>query len=311
MKSSSKSRESLLKETENLNKRISELERIEKEKNTVEHSLKERVKELNCLYGLTQLIEQHDTSVERILQGLADLIPPSWQYPSITAARINLDGRDFTSRNFRASKWKQEADILVDGRKRGKIEVYYLKKMPKIYEGPFLKEERMLINALSGKISRFIEHANAKSQIEIEKSTLDNMNITLREVLVRVQSEKKDIGDSIHSNYNKVILPIIHVLESDMQPKQGQYMSLLKSSLEDLISPFINKLSKDFMSLTPSEIQICNMIKGGMSTKEIANLRGLSTATVNRHRENIRKKLGLTNTDVNLITYLNAYMETR
>ena len=104
---------------------------------------------------------------------------------------------------------------------------------------------------------------------------------------------------------------IIHTLETGTHPNQKQYISLLKSNLEDLISPFINKLSKDFMSLSPLEIQICNMIKGGLSTKEIANLRGLSNATINRHRENIRKKLGLTNTDVNLTTFLNTYMETQ
>ena len=300
-----------MKEIEGLKNRISELEEIEREKKVIEHSLQERVKELNCLYGLAQLIEKHDNSIERILQGLADLIPPSWQYPSITCARISYGDIVHTSRDFRVSKWKQETVIVINDQKIGRIEVYYLKKMPKIYEGPFLKEERMLIDALAERISRLVERINAKSQLEIEKSTLDNMNITLREVLARVQSEKKEIGDSIHANYNKVILPIIHALETDIQPKQKQYISLLKSNLEDLISPFVNKLSKDFMSLTPSEIQICNMIKSGLSTKEIANLRGLSTATVNRHRENIRKKLELTNTDVNLITYLNAYMETQ
>jgi len=64
------------------------------------------------------------------------------------------------------------------------------------------------------------------------------------------------------------------------------------------------------MNLTPSEIQICNMIKSGLSTKEITSLRGLSDSTLHRHRENIRKKLKLTNKNINLTTYLNTYMET-
>jgi len=309
MKSPNKSRDSLLKEIDRLNEHISSLKKFEQEKKTIETELQERVKELNCLYGLSKLIEQYDPAIDRIMQGIADLIPQSWQYPSITCARIYFDGDEFTSQKFNVSKWKQETDILVDSQKVGKIEVYYINKMPKIYEGPFLKEERMLINELSETISRFVERINAKNLLEIEKSTLNNMNITLREVLAKTQSEKREIGDLIYANYNKVILPIIHTMEANAYSKQKQHISLLKSNLEDLISPFVNKLSKEFISLTPSEIQICNMIKGGLSTKEIANLRNLSTATISRHRENIRKKLGLTNTDANLTTFLNSYME--
>jgi DNA-binding CsgD family transcriptional regulator len=305
-----KSKESLLKEIERLNKRVFELEKIEQEKRIIEQSLKERSKELNCLYGLSQLIERYGPSIDRVLQGVTELVPLSWQYPSITSARILFDNLEFTSHNFRVSKWKQETDILVDGQQIGKIQVYYNKRMPKIYEGPFLKEERMLIDALSERISRFAERINAQDQLEMEKTALNNMNITLREVLARVQNEKREIGDSIYANYNKVILPLIHAIETDSQSKQKRHISLLKSNLEDLISPFVNKLSKDFMSLTPSEIQICNMIREGLSSKEISNLRSLSTATINKHRENIRKKLGLTNKAVNLATFLNSYMET-
>lgn len=306
-----KSKESLFKEIERLNKRVFALEKIEREKKIIEQSFKDRGRELNCLFGLAQLIEQYDSSIDKILQGVADLIPLSWQYPSITCARVLFDNLQFTSQDFKVSKWKQETNILVNGQKIGKIEVYYIKKMPKIYEGPFLKEERMLIEALSERISRFVERIKAQDQLEMEKSALNNMNITLSEVLARVHSEKREIGDSIYANFNKVILPIIHALGSGANSKQKKYISLLRSSLEDLTSPFINRLSKDFMSLTPSEIQICNMIRGGLSTKEISSLRGLSIATINKHRENIRKKLGLTNKTVNLITFLNTYMETQ
>jgi DNA-binding CsgD family transcriptional regulator len=86
------------------------------------------------------------------------------------------------------------------------------------------------------------------------------------------------------------------------------YLLLLKRNLEEIVSPFTNKLSKEFMILTPVEVQICNMIKNGLSTKEIAKLRGISPATVSRHREHIRKKLGITKKEVNLATYLSALM---
>ncbi|UCD34810.1 MAG: helix-turn-helix transcriptional regulator [Nitrospiraceae bacterium] len=215
----------------------------------------------------------------------------------------------FKSKNFRESQWKLETDINVTGQKIGKIEVYYIRKMPEIYEGPFLKEERILLDHLSYRISRLTERIQAKKQLQVEKLTLKNMNITLHEVISRVQAEKIRVGNSIHVNCDKIILPIVHALEAEATLKQKKYIDLLKSNLNELISPFINQLSKDFMSLTPSEIQICNMIKAGSSTKEIASLRGLSVSTLHRHRENIRKKLNITNKNVNLTTYLNTYMK--
>jgi hypothetical protein len=308
MKRTSSNSSILQREIKTLHKRISKLDGIEHEKQQIECVLRERCKELNCLYGLSELIERHDPSINKILRGLTCLIHNSWQYPDITRVRIKFYDLEFKSKNFSETRWKLESDINVSGQKIGKIEVYYLKKMPEIYEGPFLKEERILLNHLAYRISRLTERIHAKKQLQIEKTSLKNMNITLHEIILRVQAEKKEIGNSIYGNCDKIILPIIHALESDATPKQKKYIHLLKSNLHDLISPFINQLSKDFMRLTPSEIQICNMIKNGLSTKEIANLRGLSVSTLHRHRENIRKKLNIKNKNINLTTFLNTYM---
>jgi DNA-binding CsgD family transcriptional regulator len=79
---------------------------------------------------------------------------------------------------------------------------------------------------------------------------------------------------------------------------------MLRDNLEELTSSFVTDLSRKFQSLTPTEIQICSMIKNGLRTKEIAELRRISPATVNRHRERVRSKLGITNRDINLATYL-------
>ena len=83
---------------------------------------------------------------------------------------------------------------------------------------------------------------------------------------------------------------------------------MLRKNLEDITSQFIRRLSNSYHSLTPMEITICNMIQNGMRTKEIAQIRGVSMATINRHRENIRRKLKITNDDVNLATYLQSSM---
>ena len=109
------------------------------------HDLGERVKELNCLYGLSNLVEKPGISLEKIMQGLVMLIPPAWQYPDITCGRIILDGNEYKTDNFVSTEWKQKAEIKVQNQEAGFVEVSYLKKMPEIDEGPFQKEERNLI----------------------------------------------------------------------------------------------------------------------------------------------------------------------
>ncbi len=281
---------------------------IEKEKSKIEHALRERIKELNCLYGVTELIEENEEDIDTAMQGIADLLPISWQYPEITTGRVILKNIHYNTPQFKTSPWKQSADIFESDEKIGQVEVFYLEEMPDIDEGPFLKEERLLINAIAIRISSAVERISAKRQLEVERKSLQNANITLREILTKVKEEQNEIGKVILSNVDKTIVPILHALRSEVYPTQQKYIELIQKSLEDITSPFISKLSGQFMELTTSEIQICNMIRNGMSTKEIAELRHISDATVNRHRENIRKKLGLKNQKVNLSTFLQTHM---
>ena len=242
------------------------------------------------------------------LRSSADLLPVSWQYPEITCGKVVVDEKKYVSANFKSSRWKQTADIKVGEEKVGAVEVYYLKKKPILDEGPFLEEERMLINAVAERIGKTIKRIRAEHQLEIKRAALDNMNTALREVLAKVEDEKKEISVRIQHNVDKIIMPILFAIQKDIPYEQQGHVALLKENLEQITSAFTSKLAKAFMSLTPVEIQICNMIKGGLSTKEIAGLRYVSAATVNRHREHIRKKLGITNKNVNLTTYLQTFM---
>lgn len=315
MASKKHSKEMLTKELRALRRRVAELEKekdlqgeIEKEKATTQRSLRERIKELNCLFGVAEVIERYGSSLEKILQGITDLLPDSLQYPENTCARVIFEDNEHVTSNFKTTKWKLAADIKVSGEKMGMVEVYYLKQRPIVDEGPFLKEERLLIDGIAERIGRVAERIQAQQQLQVEQIALRNMNIALREVLARVQDEKKEIGDAVQDNVDKIIMPLLHALEPKATPEHQQYLVLLKRNLKEIVSPFTNKLSKEFMILTPVEVQTCNMIKNGLSTKEIAKLRGISPATVSRHREHIRKKLGITNKKVSLTTYLSALM---
>jgi signal transduction histidine kinase len=89
--------------------------------------------------------------------GVVNLIPPAWQYPEITCSQITLGDKAFKTRDFRESIWKQSSKIKVSGEHAGMLEVCYSEEKPEREEGPFLAEERLLINAIAGRLGRIIE----------------------------------------------------------------------------------------------------------------------------------------------------------
>ena len=120
------------------------------------HNLNERVKELHCLHGISEIIER-DLPLEEMFQEIVNHIPPAWQYPEIACARILINGQSFTSSNFNTSVWNQACDITVRGERTGVLEVYYLKQIPDMDEGPFLKEERDLIISIAESLGKIME----------------------------------------------------------------------------------------------------------------------------------------------------------
>ena len=131
------------------------------------YQLQERMKELNCLYGISKFIENSNGSLDYIIQKTVDLIPISWQYPEITSARIVLDDKVFETDDFQESAWKQATCINVYDKEIGIVEVYYSAEMPEFTEGPFLKEERNLINAIAERMGHIYERID--TEIELKK----------------------------------------------------------------------------------------------------------------------------------------------
>jgi signal transduction histidine kinase len=130
--------------------------------------LRERVKELMCLYGIAKIVEQDGLSLAEILRGIVKLLPPAWLYPNIASARIFLDDQIYATPGYREGGHKQSAGILVNGLPRGTVEVAYAEEKPELDEGPFLKEERNLIDAVAREIALIIEH----TQTEADKDRL-------------------------------------------------------------------------------------------------------------------------------------------
>jgi len=380
---------------------------MKNKKNTKTHNkLRERIKELNCLYGLSKLVERSSISLEEIFQGMVSLIPPAWQYSDVTCARIIFENKEFKTRNFKVSKWRQSSDIAVKGKTFGVLEVCYLKKFPESDEGPFMKEERALLEALSGRLGRIAAQMQAEDEVkylakfpaenpnptiriskdgvllyankasqpffkeygfkigkrvskewfkivsvilssaennEVEmiccnrtflwfgaliadadyinfygiditnrkeaeekifrhEESLEQKNIVLKELLEQIELEKQKIKDDVAATVEELLLPALNKLR--MKGASKKHVQVIKKNLKEMTSSFGRKISEKKLKLTPREIEICNMIKEGLSTKDIAGMQNISIKTIEKHRVHIRSKLGLANKKYNLTTYL-------
>ncbi len=287
----------------------------ETEPSKAEIELRERIKELNCLYGVSQLAERNLHSLDDLLQELVNFLPYSWQYPEITCARILFKGKTYQSDRFKVTNWRQSSRIYMYHEAVGEAGICYLEECPPADEGPFLREERALLDAvaeqigtIATRISAELELQETNRQLTLERQALQESNTALRMVLAQIEKEKQEINRDIRNNVEKILMPILHALASQLPLIQRKYVEMLQTNLEEITSPFISQLSISYHSMTPTEIAICNMIRLGMRTKEIAETRSVAEATINRHREKIRRKLNITNQDVNLATFLQSSM---
>jgi len=129
------------------------------------HALGERVKELTCLYQAAETLRDNTRSVGEWLQALVDQIPAGWQYPEDTAVRITYGQLELTSPRFEQAQWRQGSDFVDGSGTGGSIEVVYLSEHPAAAEGPFLEEERRLINSISEMLTHAVNRRILEEQI--------------------------------------------------------------------------------------------------------------------------------------------------
>lgn len=116
--------------------------------------LREREKELNCLYKVTEVLSQEEKSQDLIFRKLVNVIPEGWQYPGISNCRICLEDHKYTTPDFFETLWYQSSEIIVDGNRIGSVEIFYSRVME---EGnPFLPEEQQLLNAIADQIAQYL-----------------------------------------------------------------------------------------------------------------------------------------------------------
>ena len=201
-------------------------------------NLNKRVKELNCLYSISGLVEKQGILLEEILQGTVDFIPSALQYSEIACVRIILENREFKTSNFKETIWKLVGDIIVYSVPRGTLEVCYLKEPPEQEEGPFMNEERDLLNAIAERLGRIVERHQTQRALEESERRF-------RELI-----EYSPIGISIIQN-DRIVY---------QNPEQERLLGPLPrpaklTDYESIHPDDVDKIKEFYVNLTSSKVQ--------------------------------------------------------
>jgi DNA-binding NarL/FixJ family response regulator len=176
----------------------------------------------------------------------------------------------------------------------------------------YLVKDRMSPEVLWRSIRYAIERKRVELKLlareqELEKQTrdLEEVNAALKVLLKQREADKKELEERLATNFRELVRPLLEKLKmTGLNDRQKAFLEIAENELNNILAPFLQKVSAGHLKLTPTEIQVANFVKHGKSTKEIASLMNLSIKTVQVNRNNIRRKFGIINQKVNLRTYL-------
>ncbi len=203
------------------------------------YEVEERLKELTCIYSISNSIKTRET-LEQVFQDTLKAIPPGWHYPEITRGKLILNNKEFVAEPFEETTWKQSSDIIIDGQKEGEVQVYYLEEKPVMDEGPFLKEERNLINSITYTLTEAIERKKATQALKASESKNSALINALPDTII------------IHDT-------------------KGNFLDIQES---DLVSSLFDRemvIGKNLKDIFPNELstKIINVLKKAHETKSL------------------------------------------
>jgi len=141
--------------------------------------------------------------------------------------------------------------------------------------------------------------------LEVKSRNLEELNTALTVLLKKREEDKNHLEEQVLTNVKEMVIPYLEKLKNThLSSAQSAYLSIVDSHLNDIISPFLVKMSTKYRRFTPKEIQVATLVKDGKTTKEIASIMNVCSGAVELHRNHIRTKLGLTNKKMNLRSYL-------
>ena len=208
----------------------------------------------------------------------------------------------------------KDREILIDKLvKKGRVDNFEFEALTKKNNVRVLLTSATLDrDTISGVIVNITERKRVEEalrkreyDLEIQSRHLEEANAALRVLLRQREADKAELEEKVLSNVKELVAPYVERLKrSGLDANQSVCIDILESNLNDIVSPFVYKLSSAYLGLTPTEIHVANLVKEAKDTKTIAELLHLSPRTVESHRQNIRKKLGLQNKKANLRTHL-------
>jgi putative nucleotidyltransferase with HDIG domain len=192
-----------------------------------EDKLYERIKELDCLYTVSNQAIKQDVSLEEMFKETVKQIPAGMLYPELVCSRIIFDKKVFKADNFKKTKWKESSDIKVEGIKRGVIEVYAIKKRPAILKKQFLKEEKKLINAVSKIIGIYIERKIAGEKLQESYHKIS----TILDCIISTLAYIVESGDPYTSGHQKKVAILATAIAKEMSMDKNKIEAINTAAL--------------------------------------------------------------------------------
>jgi len=152
-----------------------------------------RMREQACIYSLAHLLETNENTLAGILSGTAAILPPAWLHADSAEARITLEGCEYHNGQFVDTPWKMSAQIKIHGLVSGSIDVCYRESFPEYDEGPFLKSERELINAIAERLGHAIERIRAEKALKESEKRLASIIENLQDAYFRTDTDGRFI----------------------------------------------------------------------------------------------------------------------
>jgi hypothetical protein len=260
-------------------------------------------KEIEFLHEFSEIIEQEPENLEGLYSVLVKRLPMAMTYPESCFCRIIVSDLSYTFGNNNPVETSINKKIVSAGKNYGNLIVGYNRE-----KLDFTPNEIELVRYLCKRLGRIIERCQNKKyldratvQLEEKNKTLEIKNIAMAELLNQVQDNKDNMKKHISDMIQSTILPNLNALED--QIGQNVNIELLRITISGLINED-DKFLYNFTQLSQRELELCYLIKIGLSSKEIAEKFSISSKTVDKHRANIRTKLGIVGKKKNLSTSL-------